>query len=523
MSGQKKRCVTNPKLRETFVKLANNSKSNVFVNEMCENTRGMEPPYITLDQTKDEMEYVPGENIITGNLHLGQRKLFLSELEFLLLWHEQHVQMGQDQAKRAEQLRRANEPLVLYIGAAPNNKMLLLSDLFPDMKFVLIDPLPFSIYIMHKGERISHRAMPHKKIVHLRTNNDIPYHGNSYGGADWVKFITTQQQYKIFIIEDYMTNEMAKLFSRANTILISDLRTTVNDDAPTNFDVIWNNAMLYNWIIELKPRFYILKFRIPYFDEGNLAIDEMSARQDNPDIRLAKVNGIDFLDDYKKRQFRYFDGRIYLQCFPGYKSTETRLISNTLDVIDYDLKNYESRMYYYNCITRSYTLHENPNAAADIGFDHCNCCAKENYLWTRYIQLTGSSKTVRDYVLLLSGYTRALLGKHNHGYLFQLTPEYYEQVYAMRAVARETNNDFYQRIIAANLNKSLEILGAPKKQQGRANSPPPRNVKQDKVYVTPRNARASPPGRHRANNQARGPRNKSPEKRNRSPKKVSRR
>ena len=59
-------------------------------------------------------------------IHWGQRKLLLSEIEFLLL---------------------ANEPtaVVIYAGAAPGTHVKILEELFPENHFVLVDPANFTV------------------------------------------------------------------------------------------------------------------------------------------------------------------------------------------------------------------------------------------------------------------------------------------------------------------------------------------------------------------------------------------
>ena len=50
---------------------------------------------------------------------------------------------------------------------------------------------------------------------------------------------------RIFLIEDYMTNELAALLFELNPIFISDIRTNENEegDFPSGLDFIWNMAM----------------------------------------------------------------------------------------------------------------------------------------------------------------------------------------------------------------------------------------------------------------------------------------
>jgi len=61
--------------------------------------------------------------------HWGQRKLLFSEIAFLLRYADADLHRVQQ---------------VLYAGAAPGNHTNFLSDLFPQMRFHLVDPAPFS-------------------------------------------------------------------------------------------------------------------------------------------------------------------------------------------------------------------------------------------------------------------------------------------------------------------------------------------------------------------------------------------
>lgn len=63
-------------------------------------------------------------------LHLGQRKLFLSEVEFLngIVKSRQHPNYT-----------------LIYVGAAPGLHIPLLAEMFPEISFILYDPAPFQI------------------------------------------------------------------------------------------------------------------------------------------------------------------------------------------------------------------------------------------------------------------------------------------------------------------------------------------------------------------------------------------
>ncbi len=74
----------------------------------------------------ERLKYRRRKGEVKSVLHWGQRKLLLSEIEFLLL-HGDGVK------------------LVVYAGAAPGTHIAYLADLFPEHHFVLYDPAPFTV------------------------------------------------------------------------------------------------------------------------------------------------------------------------------------------------------------------------------------------------------------------------------------------------------------------------------------------------------------------------------------------
>jgi hypothetical protein len=104
-------------------------------------------------------------------------------------------------------------------------------------------------------------------------------------------------------------------------------------------------------------------------------------------------------------------GKVYLQAWVPYppfnfvdggqagKSIEARIISDAAAIknnqVDmWDIVDTEQRFFYYNCLER-YLLHENDNARADIGFDHCNDCAIENDTWHKYGQMLQAAPQIK--------------------------------------------------------------------------------------------------------------------------------
>jgi cap2 methyltransferase len=74
-------------------------------------------------------------------VHWGQRKLLMSEIEFLL--------MTQTDKKICT---------VVYAGAAPGTHVQLLADMFPSHRFILVDPAPFTVR-PKKGRIVIHQTM----------------------------------------------------------------------------------------------------------------------------------------------------------------------------------------------------------------------------------------------------------------------------------------------------------------------------------------------------------------------------
>ncbi|EFC42062.1 predicted protein [Naegleria gruberi] len=142
-------------------------------------------------------------------IHWGQRKLLMSEIEFL-------TEFGYPGA------------IVVYAGAAPGHHTNFLSDLFPDLSFVLVDPSPFV-------------CKPTDKIT---------------------------------IVNDFFTDELAAKYADKNVLFISDIRTaqpekgnenqTVEHREEIEKCVKWDNQAQMNWHLTIKPKMSMLKFRLPY-------------------------------------------------------------------------------------------------------------------------------------------------------------------------------------------------------------------------------------------------------------------
>lgn len=151
-------------------------------------------------------------------LHWGQRKLLLSEIEFLTMFDADYV---------------------LYIGSADGKHIKYLSDLFPKIKFILYDPRRF--------------------------------HPITYNYAKTSGKIEIRQ--KFFVDED-----VAEFKKYKNLLFISDIRNvptegvqynrhnedTIPEDETFDQNVIEDMKRQMDWCTEIRPLAAMNKFRLPY-------------------------------------------------------------------------------------------------------------------------------------------------------------------------------------------------------------------------------------------------------------------
>lgn len=377
--------------------ITNYPNTKLYKELMLRNLYKITKPLIKLDDIKDKMPYHEGSKILKPQVHIGQRKLLLSEVQFLT---------------------KNETKYCIYAGSAPGHKTHLLSTMFPHVKFILVDPNKFELKI----QKTNHRKIKHKDIVHIY--HEYPTKSNTWdknkkisemNPGEIKKMLTfiKLSKYKIFIIEDYYTLQLSEIFSQLrNKSFISDIRSNIKSkEYPSDIDLIWNKSMMYNWIYKLKPDISMIKFRLPFFAE---TIGDSIEEYIREDFDFSKKLGIDFIADYKKKKLRYPEGEIYLQAWAPISSTELRLYIKKKDIanfIDYNPREIENKMFYFNSISRGWHMHENPNANKKLGFCYCNDCALENNIWEEYVAKYGGR--VLDYVILANKATnRPLLKVH---------------------------------------------------------------------------------------------------------------
>ncbi len=335
------------------------------------------PVKMNLSDLKEELPYVAEAKLFVPTLHLGQRKLFLSELRFLTYLVSNEVNLS--------------DYIVVYAGAGPGVHIPYLYKLFPQLKMLLVDPANF-----------------------IFPASDAPFYPKYILSADQISY----ENANCLIINNLMTHEIAKALRKYKTIFISDIRTNdSNDVGAPDIDILWNHYMQFNWIFEMKPEWNMLKFRFPFYNEVELP--ESSFKDEEFKLAESYAKYINVREQYKKREFMYFDGDAWLQVYPGRRSREMRLVfSNRKKLKLYkNPTQHLALFYYYNCVERGFGTHENDNASEDLGFDLCNDCAQENLIWKKYSNAV-KPIIVKDHVRNLGIFLKQPLKQGPHGFLF---------------------------------------------------------------------------------------------------------
>ena len=236
--------------------------------------------HYTIGNHTNEKVYRRGMNL--PNTHWGQLKLFTSELVFLTHYY--------DQTEVSD---------LVYVGAAPGEHIVPLSKMFPTIKFHLFDK-------------------------------------NDFDGR-------LNQCKNVEINKRYFDEEDIKMWKTKACLFISDIRTLSYDSSKTkiedmkkNEDIVWEDMNLQRaWVEEIKPRYSLLKFRLPYAEKFELE---------------------------KGKTRDYLDGIVYIQPFCKPVSSETRLCVPGKQITErkWDIVSYERKLFHHNFTTRHKTKFTNP-------------------------------------------------------------------------------------------------------------------------------------------------------------------
>jgi hypothetical protein len=346
---------------------------------------------------------VAATKILRRVVHNGQLKLVLSEVQFLTRALKYYL----------------DACYVVYAGSAPSHKLGMLAAMFPNVKFVLIDPAEHYIMFDRCGAQgLTTQYSPNRvetllyfkatagnrfrlpqRQVNLYGKGVVPRSGQELAAevADLAAAIHSSPQ-TMFVIEDVMTEDLARalapLGEKAPLLFISDIRT--QDEAtmapPSNIDILWNSAQHLNWLRHLTPRQYLLKFHPPYPEDASgraKGLAEYRRRTEtHDDFRHCADAGIDFIKDYEEGRFEYMAGdHIFIQAYAPLNSTETRLFGAGYDMVPYDMVEFEERMRFYNVFHRPLGNHHGAAVYEDyrLGLDRCGDCAVATAILSDYL------------------------------------------------------------------------------------------------------------------------------------------
>lgn len=201
----------------------------------------------------------------------AQRKLFLQELEFLT---------------------RFSSPndVVVYAGAFPGNRIAFLSQLFPDLIFILVDA---DMLFLECNDRLIHIQQKFNDALARELRNKygrLDENGENIGSS--ILFIPNSSPSPIDQDREAEEDQEASV-----------VQTNMEDQL--------------RWHLLMQPIKSLFKFALPY-TPGNTY---------------------------------YVDGEVYLPIWGGATSTETRLVPNNNHRV-WDHTEYEEQMFYFNTRTR---------------------------------------------------------------------------------------------------------------------------------------------------------------------------
>lgn len=349
-------------------------------------------PLINFDDLTEELPYTDKVDLFKPSIHIGHRKLGLTEIRFLSRFADP-----------------SKEQIVLYTGASPWTQGGLLMRLFPNIKFILVDPV-----------RVNAKDLKVRTVM-IDTNRSP-----SYQSAKRELLKIKESDEKVFAFQVLFGNNFAQAIHDVfpEIYFMSDIRTVSGpSEFPDSLDILWNMAQQMNWMFIMKPALSMLKFRHPYY-EDNSAFNRLHRREPyRSEFARAKANGIDFVTNQKNKKLIYLMGEIEIQPWAPKSSTESRLIvAHPFELFDYGhISDWENKYFYYTAVARAYGHYINPNANLEIGFCNCNDCAVENYIWTQYLSKYETGFTVHDLVLILGQYVnRDFQGIPLHAHCYEL-------------------------------------------------------------------------------------------------------
>lgn len=429
-------------------------------------------PITKLSEIDGSLAYCNTDCMNYVTTHNGQLKLLISEIQFCTAYT----------CAQTNATPRANvdtKHLIVYAGSAPHFKGAILTELFPNTVWLLIDPAEHLILYDNKDDkRLSstnksstpgyydathyntssltqaereyeihtvylcaakgNRFNISSRKIHILIGNTTEYIDRddervATASIGWMTneylptFLNSISKYKHIIVEDYMSDNVANMLREFSPLFICDIRTNMSDadsglfnsTAPSDLDVTWNNAMVLGWVRIMKPHASMLKMRHPYFAKKEKSLFKSKSRQSQYATTFDKIKDVvDFEDDYEHGKISYIDGEEYLQAYAGPTSGETRIVFEgepKLVNIDYIAR--ENKLFYYNLIRRQFGC-SNTHINEDIGLDMCGDCAIFYNTIAEYCAVTDQGDRIDELIKHILRVTLGIKTKY-HGHQFK--------------------------------------------------------------------------------------------------------
>jgi hypothetical protein len=270
-------------------------------------------PFLLFDDIDGNLEYTKEK--FSTNLHIGQRKLFLAELLFLVKCYKYY--------------NDKDEKKLIYIGAAPGNHTYLLTILFPDITFHLYDKKKFNIQET-KNVKIFNQFFLEEDVKPIKN-------------CLFVSDIRTENPSEE-IIEDDM--ELQKNIVKKMQPLASLLKFRVNftPDRPNVFKYLDGDlyVQIYAPINSSELRLMIIK-DIHNYEEKKYKIDEVESK-------CSYFNKIIRKEYYYDHEYscisHHFDGisevQVWIDFLNFKKIKHTKeLICSLINLLSYTIINYQ--------------------------------------------------------------------------------------------------------------------------------------------------------------------------------------
>lgn len=296
------------------------------------------------DAPQLEYNHKEGKALRGVNVHRGQRKLLMSEIQLLTLYYS----------------KKTAHPWLVYVGSAPGTHLLFLHKLFPHVRFSLWDGAQFD---------------PRLKDVKFDDGTPVfEIHHEFFTDHTCGGISTRIEQDHLADKNKGKVAQIQHMVGGGKTplLFVSDIRSGEPNREAFETKVMYDMLAQKRWVTLLKPELSSLKFRLPFT-----------------------------LKDGDK--VPYLEGKLYYGIWPPGESAETRLLVKKSDIakpeVQVDYKIYERVMYHHNFVIRRTCFDINKAPASEfadlllpgpgkpeIGYCRCYDCLSELSVYNLYFK-----------------------------------------------------------------------------------------------------------------------------------------